>query len=168
MSSTSRKHSRTSGFSLVEALVALAIAALLAVALTRFYGNTRANAARIGEVLQMTTLSETLISRLSSTQNIKAGLTAGRSGIFGWRILITPVGYTAVAREISEPIQTAPDQTTGLKMMSQPAPAGAPQPTTPIPKVEWIPYRVAVIVEAPSGRKHATDTIRIGPAQIQP
>jgi type II secretory pathway pseudopilin PulG len=170
MSSIFPKRKRTAGFSLGEVLVALAVAAMMAAALTRFYASTRANAARVGEVLEMETLGETMLARTASLQNIKPGITEGRSGLFSWRILITPVNFQAVARQINPPKKTEPEQgqNSGLKLSSFGSGVAQEdqQKSTDIPQVEWIPYRVAIVIAAPSGRKHATDTIRLGPAQI--
>jgi hypothetical protein len=150
--------------------VALAIAAMMAAALTRFYSSTRTNAARVSEVLEMTTLSETLLARTTSLQNLKAGVTEGRSGLFAWRILITPIDFEAVARQVSPPEKAEGEQNTGsgLKLSSfgsgMDQAQALPKPSD-TPNLNLVPYRVAIVVEAPSGRKHATDTVRLGPAQ---
>lgn len=171
MSSMSRGHSRSAGFSLGEVLVALVVAAMMAAILTRFVAGTRMNAARIGEVLEMTTLSETLLARISSVGQLKRGRTDGRVGFYTWHIEITPVTFVALARRMNEKKRPAPDGDgkdedkkifSGFTSMTdeanlKPKSAAAPQ-------INWISYRVAILVEAPSGRRHAADTIKIGPA----
>jgi type II secretory pathway pseudopilin PulG len=180
MSSICPKPSRSAGFSLGEVLVALAIAAMMTAMLTRFYAGTRANAAKVGEILEVTTLGETLLTRVASSQNLKAGRTDGRTGVFAWRIDVTPVAFAAVARRVNEKRKpaTAEDDKDGknksgmlstmsLSTMSASTSFGAASAPAPAatPKVEWVSYRVAVSIVAPSGRRHAVDTIRIGPAQ---
>jgi prepilin-type N-terminal cleavage/methylation domain-containing protein len=170
MSSSSRTHSRTSGFSLAEVLVALAIAAMVAAMLVRFVGSTRVNAARVGEALEATMMAETLLARIASGQDLQRGRTDGRTGDFLWRIEIQPIAFTAVARRVHERSSAAPAEAdagraatsaTGRSTRQFAENAGLEAG----PAINWTPYRVVVAVVAPSGRKHVADTVRLGPAQ---
>jgi prepilin-type N-terminal cleavage/methylation domain-containing protein len=152
------------GFSLAEVLVALAIAAMMAAMLTRFVAGTRANAAKVTELTEMAALGETLLARIASSQSLTPGRTDGRRDTFAWRIDITPVSFTARARRMNEETAATPsgdarERANGLAD-SPPENAGKRASRA---GVNWVSYRVAVIVQARSGQSYAVDTIRIGP-----
>jgi prepilin-type N-terminal cleavage/methylation domain-containing protein len=149
------------GFSLVEALVALAIAAALTAALTRLVTVTRVNAAAVGELTEMAALGETLLARIPSSQNLQSGRTDGRRGAFAWRIDIGPASFTALARRTSEKRAPESGASEPRRMPAAFRVGDAPAPVPPPTK--WVAYRVTVVIEAPSGRTYAVDTIRIGP-----
>jgi len=98
---TRRGPSATSGFSLTEALVALAIAAFLAAVLTRFVSSTRANALRVRQEVAMDILSDSLLERLNS-RDLQPGRTDGRSGTLRWHIDIAPMTFSAHALSVSQ------------------------------------------------------------------
>ena len=151
--------SRSAGFSLAEALVALAIAVLLTAVLTRLVSNTRMNAGKIRELLEMMTLSDSLLEqvsqRLPETSN-------GRAGHFAWQIGAIPMAITAVARKVNAKIPTSDQPSTKTAGLTS-APEFATNPTTPDDTPKWIPFHVTIVVESMSGRKYVTDTIGIGP-----
>src|ERR1700728_2121926 len=101
MSFVSPRRSGTAGFSLAEALVALAIAAFLVAALTRFVSTTRANALQIREGVAIDMLGESLLERLGVTQ-VQPGGTNGRTGALFWHIDVAPIVFYAHATSISE------------------------------------------------------------------
>jgi type II secretory pathway pseudopilin PulG len=165
MSSMSRAGRASAGFSLIEALVALAIAAALTAVLTRLIITTRAGAARVGELTEMAALGDTLMARVASSQGLRPGRTAGRRGAFVWHVDIAPVPFTALARRISEKRASAPvvaEQAGAPAKLATAFTGGDAHPPTP-PQVKWAAYRVAVVVQASTGRTYAVDTIRIGP-----
>jgi prepilin-type N-terminal cleavage/methylation domain-containing protein len=159
-----RTHSGRAGFSLVEALVALAIAAVLTAALTRLIVDTRANAARVGELTEMAALGETLLARVASSAGLRPGRTDGRRGAFAWRIGVAPIPFTAVARVRAEKKapQPAAAEGPGATAKAAAVPEGGSTPAPAAPPQRWVTYRVAVVIEAPSGRIYAVDTIRVG------
>jgi prepilin-type N-terminal cleavage/methylation domain-containing protein len=155
------------GFSLIEALVALAIAAVLTAAVTRLVAATRVNAAGIGELTEMSALADTLMARVASSQSLRAGRTDGRRGAFSWHIDIAAVPFTALARRTSE---KKAEDSAGAKNSGapgkMPAAFGGGDARAPAaPPIAWIVYSVAVVIEAPSGRRYAVDTLRTGPQQ---
>jgi prepilin-type N-terminal cleavage/methylation domain-containing protein len=171
MSLACQRRSRSAGFSLIEVLIALAIASLMAVVLTRFVAGTRMNAGKVDELLEMNTLGETLLTRVAALPNFQAGRTDGRSGVYSWRVDIAPLAYTTVTRRMNDRNPNKPPAAANrgaTRMTMTPitptsvtaASAAAARPTVDA----LIPYRVAVSIAAPSGRRHATDTIRIAPA----
>jgi type II secretory pathway pseudopilin PulG len=150
---------RSAGFSLAEALVALAIAAMLAVVLTRVISNTRASTGKIRELVEMMTLSDTLLEQTSSQQ---PGTTQGRSGRFAWRVAVVPMAFNAVARRVNEKVLAAADQHQSRASGSTSTSDSSSKPTpAPEQAPNMIPFRVNVLVESPSGRRYAADTIRI-------
>jgi prepilin-type N-terminal cleavage/methylation domain-containing protein len=169
MSSSSRTHSATAGFSLAEVLVALAIAAMVMAMLVRFVGSTRVNAARVGEALETTMMAETLLARVVSGQDLQRGRTDGRTGGFLWHIEVQPIAFTAVALRVHERGSVAPQDSgaekasTGFAGRSSKVPAESSGREAG-PTINWVPYRVVVAVETPSGRKHVADTVRFGPS----
>jgi Tfp pilus assembly protein PilV len=182
----------SAGFSLAEALVALAVAAMLAAMLTRFVANTRAGAARVSQSIEMAALADTLLARTPSSQALKPARSEGREGGYAWRIDIAPVTFTARATRLSETPSAAPSRQAGGRQAGADSGGGArgaaagfslgqgggdpasgtgpaqgigasAQPASPA-GVRWLPRRVAVFIEAPSGQSHAIETIRLGPA----
>ena len=94
--------------------------------------------------------------------------TGGRSAGLAWHIEASPLAFTAVARRVKEqslPVSdSGQDKLTGLKPASSNSYRDKPkQKSTPV--VNFIPYRVVLVIEARSGHKYAEDTIKIGPAQ---
>ena len=178
MLSKSRKHNRSAGFSLVEVLVALVIAVMMGTAIARFVIGTRWNARRVGETLEMTTLGETLLGRLQSGKNWTPGRSDGRSGVYAWRIDVTPLAFESHTRirtkkEAPKDPKTAQNENPTQEQMGfsafrlEPSSIGADKGNKPatipaVKKIKWIVYRVAVTVTAPSGHRYATDTIRVG------
>jgi type II secretory pathway pseudopilin PulG len=147
------KHSE--GFSLVEALLALGIAAMLASALTHAISNSRMNAGMVREQVEMMTLGDSLLEQ-GSWQNPEPSY--GRGAGFAWRMTAAPIDFTAVAERMNVPA-TAPSEirTTSIKASSGNEPVVAPKKAA-----SWVPFHVSVVVESPSGRKYVTDSITLG------
>ena len=144
------------GFSLLEALIAIVIAAILAVALTRVANNTRMNAAKIQELVRMMSLNDALLSQLAPTE---LGVTHGRTGRFSWQIAVAPLRFTATALRInSEAIGTVP----ATKVLGLSAISDEPLKTTkPDEGPKWFPVYVTVATGSSTGRKYSVDTISL-------
>jgi type II secretory pathway pseudopilin PulG len=155
---------RSGGFSLAEALVAIAIAAVLAAVLTRFVSTTRLNALNVREVVAMDILSNSLIEH-SPAQNRQPGRTDGRTGNFWWRMEVAPVSFFARARFVKQKEKTPANPGQGGALGLTLTPDATQNEPQPVRAVTWVPYRVTAIVTAPSGRKYEVDTIRIGRAE---
>jgi prepilin-type N-terminal cleavage/methylation domain-containing protein len=168
MSSMSQRPDRSAGFTLGEVLVALAVAAMLATVLTRFVAGTRMNAFKVRELIEIGTLSDSLLERISS-QELRAARTDGRNAGFTWHIVVSPLAFTAIARKVNEkstPVaDTGQGKHIGLTPISSRSSGDEPKPAQTQPGVNFIPYHVSLVIEARSGRRYAADTIRIGPAQ---
>lgn len=166
MSSRSRAHSRSAGFSLAEVLIALAIAAMMTAVLTRFVAGTRANAVRLGEALEMGAIAESLMARIGSKHGFRPGRTDGHAGRLAWRIDIRPVAFTAAVRKAHERNRSASgtDAVDGAEsMVTAKALKQDTDRLQSAASANWVAYRVTVAVEAPSGRTHVVDTVRVGP-----
>ena len=165
MLSTRQKHSATAGFSLVEVLVALAIAALLAAVLTRFVSGTRLNALKVREQVAIDNLSDSLLEQVGARE-LEPGRTDGRIGALQWRLEISPVPVDARAISMSEkksnPSDTRQSSVTPLSAISN-DPNTQSATSQPKPLMTWKAYRLAVVISAPSGRSHAIETIKILP-----
>jgi prepilin-type N-terminal cleavage/methylation domain-containing protein len=162
MLSTPQKHSAAAGFSLVEVLVALAIATLLSAVLTRLVSGTRINALKVREQVAIDILSDDLLEQVGARE-LELGRTDGRIGGLQWQLEISPVPVYARAISISEkksnPSDIRQSNATPLSALSN----TNQQPATsqPNPPITWKVYRLAGAISAPSGRSHAIETIKI-------
>jgi prepilin-type N-terminal cleavage/methylation domain-containing protein len=149
------------GFSLIEALIAIVIAALLAAVLTRVVGNTRMNASKIRQLVEMMALNDTLREQ---TVAQRPGITEGRAGDLVWRTTIEPIDFTAVARRVLDrrPNESrSPVKSIGLQAEGDSHPSDKKSMTQE--NSEWVPFHVTIVVASQSGRRYTSDTITIGP-----
>jgi prepilin-type N-terminal cleavage/methylation domain-containing protein len=167
MSSMSQRPDRSAGFTLGEVLVALAVAAMLATVLTRFVATTRMNALKVRELVEIGTLSDSLLERLSS-QELRVARTDGRNTGFTWHMVVSPLAFSAIARKVNEKSTRVADTGQGKHVGLTPVSSSSGDELKPVQAqsaVNLIPYHVSLVIEARSGRRYAADTIRIGPAQ---
>jgi prepilin-type N-terminal cleavage/methylation domain-containing protein len=163
MQLTAERRDKNSGFSLVEVLAALAIAAALSAALVHTFSNTRYNAGRIRELIDMMTLGDNLLAQINA-EKIQAARIDGHDGRFIWSLDVNPASYAATVIQYSENVQ--PDQTTKPSTSKEVEQQG--QSGTEIGKSnneaaqKWSVYRIRIGVQAPSGRRHVVETFRIG------
>src|SRR5262245_19521631 len=142
------------GFSLPEALIAIVIAAILAVALTRVANNTRMNAGKIQELVRMTSLNDALVSQIAPRE---LGVTHGRTGQFSWQIAVTPLRFSATAVRVNTEVVADPaaPKVLGLGALSE----GSPQAKKADEGPKWLPVYVTVTTNSPTGRRFSIDTI---------
>jgi prepilin-type N-terminal cleavage/methylation domain-containing protein len=148
--SAGRYFDRCAGFSLVEALIALAIVAMLATALTRFVANTRANAASVGEMMEMAALVDTLLAEIPANTPIKPGRIQGTNSGLAWSIDVSPVPFNSYPLHVF-------DRRSVKDLVGTTAAAADSSPP-----VETELFRVAATVRARSGRRYIVDTVRMG------
>jgi Tfp pilus assembly protein PilV len=152
----------SAGFSLAEALIAIVIAAILAVAVTRLANNTRMNAGKIQELVDTMNLNETLLAQLAPRE---LGTTHGRTGRFSWHIAVAPLNFTATARRMSKELRDSDagsKKAVGLAAFSDDSAQVKKQ--EPAAAIQWVPVLVTVAVDSASGRGYSIDTISIVPA----
>src|SRR5262245_43072189 len=95
---TSSRIRAIGGFSLPEALIAIGIAAILAVAVTRVATNSRMNAGKIQELVRMLSLNDALVAQIAPKE---LGVTHGRTGRFSWQIAVTPLKFSATPLRVN-------------------------------------------------------------------
>jgi Tfp pilus assembly protein PilV len=151
----------SAGFSLAEALIAIVIAAILAVAVTRLANNTRMNAGKTQDLVDTMNLNETLLAQLAPRE---LGTTHGRTGRFSWHIAVAPLNFNATARRMSKELRDsdAGSKKVGLAAFSDNSAQAKKQ--EPAAAIQWMPVLVTVKVDSPSGRGYSVDTISIVPA----
>ena len=190
-----RRRDEQAGFSLIEALVALAIAAFLAAVLTRFMSGTRANAYLVREEVAMDVLSDGLLERVVA-RDLQPGRTDGRSGSLRWHVDVAPIAFYARAHSIAEKKprttqtglpgqagQTSPlGQAAVVGQTGSAGPAGQLEQTPGLgssdkeaqpaaqarPAARWNAYHVTAFINSPSGRSRSIDTLRIAQQQAEP
>src|SRR5262249_40600931 len=124
---------------------------------------TRYNASRIGELIDMMTLSDNLLAQMSS-ERIQTARIDGHKGKFTWHFEIKPATYSVNVIQYSQNAQ--PDQPKDGKN-----PNDASQSERLGFRIDrnideatkkWTGYRIMIVVHAPSGRKYAAETFRVG------
>lgn len=156
---------------MIEALVALSIAALLTAALTRLVSTTRMNAGKIREFVEMMALSNSLLERVSEDV---PDTSYGRTGRYVWHVDVTPMTMSAVARQVVRKSATENQSTSNgpglgpLADFNLNAPISDDE-TAPKPNegAKWVPFHVTILVESPSGRRYVTDTVSVGHPQTK-
>ena len=144
------------GFSLPEALVAIVIAAVLAVALVRVAANSRMNAGAIQELVRMKNFSDALLAQTAPTE---LGVTHGRAARFSWHVTVSPLKFTATALRInSEPVLDTPKaKPLGLAALLDLLPQTQKKEEGP----RWLPVYVTMDTDTRAGRRYSADTIRM-------
>jgi general secretion pathway protein I len=87
-----RLRRRAKGFTLIESLVALVIAAGVLAAFYQASASALQLRQRGDEMGRAALLAQSLVARLGAGTPIAAGLSEGRDDGFGWSILIRPAG----------------------------------------------------------------------------
>ncbi|MGA7328572.1 MAG: prepilin-type N-terminal cleavage/methylation domain-containing protein [Rhodomicrobium sp.] len=153
---------KNSGFSLIEVLAALVVATLVSIALTHTVGNTRTNANRIRELIDMMVLSDNLLENLQP-EKMHPGRIDGRSKGFNWRLDIAPALYATTTLQSSASVQNEKANSGAAKGIEPASHAQSQQTLTNNEAVEkWTAYRIAVEIKTSSGRKYVVNTNRIG------
>src|SRR3974390_3026748 len=142
---------RRAGFTLLEALVALALLVAFAVTLVPYLFHARRIMAgvddRIAAQILLRSLMETPFDRETPVRASRAGETGG----LHWRILAQPIAIfpkPAARRQIS------PEHRTGDQQQQKNEPAAQP--------VNWTTFRVIASVSWAPGRSVSAETVRLG------
>ena len=133
---------RSAGFALIEVLVAAAVAAVILTVLIRSFGATWSGIRTVREEVDAMLVARAVLTALAPRNNVVPGTQNGTAGRYAWTVAVTPS-------------PTAP-----------PAPqpnAGGEGPEVN-PNDTWTLYRVAIAVDAPSGRRTVLETLRLGRA----
>lgn len=125
-----RKHNR--GFVLIEVLVAVAVAAVLLVALSRSFMTTWSGISMVREEAEAMLIARTLISAVTPRDNAAEISQQGSTGRYSWALEVKKAPVVAAA--------------------------AAANSETPF---AWTLYRVGVVVTAPTGRRTSLETSRL-------
>ena len=137
------RRSSEAGFTLIEALVALAV---LAVSLTAIGSVVAANVRgtrSLGERLALVETTRAILTDLPDREQIVSGRLSGEFGAHRWRVDVLPFSADFIAPSLLDP--NFPDP--GFIDANRPAP--------------WTPQIIAVSVRSPSGRVLRVDTVRL-------
>jgi prepilin-type N-terminal cleavage/methylation domain-containing protein len=120
------------GFVLIEVLVAVAVAGVILVALSRAFISTWFGISTVREEAEAMLIARTLISAVTPRENASEIVQQGSIGRYNWALEV--------------------------KRAPMAAPAAAAANETPFP---WTLYRVGVVVTAPNGRRTSVETSRL-------
>jgi general secretion pathway protein I len=132
----------TSGFTLIEVLVAIAVLAVVLGAIGAVVGNTVRTIHSVDRRLPLLETAQSLIASLPTRDALQPGTQSGTSGDFHWRI-------DAVLLN-----RIVPDNAAAVLST---AATGAP------PKVSWVPLAITVRVQGGEGPPVRLDTVRLIP-----
>jgi general secretion pathway protein I len=132
----------SSGFTLIEVLVAISVLAVVLGAIGAVVGNTVRTIRSVDRRLPLLETAQSLIASLPTRDALQPGTQSGTSGEFRWRI-------DAVLLNRNVPDNAAAALST--------AATGAP------PKVNWMPLAITVRVQGSEGPPVRLDTVRLIP-----
>ena len=134
----------SSGFTLIEVLVAISVLAVVLGAIGAVVGNTVRTIRSVDRRLPLLETAQSLIASLPARDALQPGTQSGTSGDFRWRI-------DAVLLNRNVPDNAAAALST--------AATGAP------PKVSWAPLAITVRVQGAEGPPVRLDTVRLIPTR---
>ena len=132
----------TSGFTLIEVLVAIAVLAVVLGAIGAVVGNTVRTIRSVDRRLPLLETAQSLIASLPTRDALQPGTQSGTSGDFRWRI-------DAVLLNRNVPDNAAAALSTAA--------------TATPPKVNWMPLAITVRVQGSEGPPVRLDTVRLIP-----
>ena len=140
----------SSGFTLIEVLVAISVLAIVLGAIGAVVGNTVRTIRSVDRRLPLLETAQSLIASLPARDALQPGTQSGTSGDFHWRI-------DAVLLNRNVPDNAAGALSTAAAGASTTAATGAP------PKVNWVPLAITVRVQGSEGPPVRLDTVRLIP-----
>jgi general secretion pathway protein I len=132
----------SSGFTLIEVLVAISVLAVVLGAIGAVVGNTVRTIRSVDRRLPLLETAQSLIASLPARDALQPGTQSGTSGEFKWRI-------DAILLN-----RTVPDNAAAALST---AATGTP------PKVNWMPLAITVRVQGSEGPPVRLDTVRLIP-----
>jgi general secretion pathway protein I len=132
----------SSGFTLIEVLVAIAVLAVVLGAIGAVVGNTVRAIRSVDRRLPLLETAQSLIASLPTRDALQPGTQSGTSGEFRWRI-----DAVLLNRNVPEIAAAALSTAT----------TGAP------PKGNWVPLAITVRVQGSEGPPVRLDTVRLIP-----
>jgi general secretion pathway protein I len=132
----------SSGFTLIEVLVAIAVLAVVLGAIGAVVGNTVRAIRSVDRRLPLLETAQSLIASLPARDALQPGTQSGTSGDFRWRIDAVLLNRNVPDNAAAAPSTAATD--------------------TP-PKVNWMPLSITVRVQGSEGPPVRLDTVRLIP-----
>jgi general secretion pathway protein I len=132
----------SSGFTLIEVLVAIAVLAVVLGAIGAVVGNTVRSIRSVDRHMPLLEIAQSLIASLPTRDALQPGTQSGTSGDFRWRI-----DAVLLNRDVPDNAAAALSSTA----------TGAP------PKINWVPLAITVRVQGSEGPPVHLDTVRLIP-----
>lgn len=127
---------RASGFTLLEALIAIAIAAMALGAMARSVGQSARTVAEVTDRQQAAMVARSVLSMGTFAEDFMA-TTQGQAGMWTWRVQVRP--QTTVLHDV---VELLPDQTVTVAHLT--VEVSSPDRDAPIYVLSaWKPYRSA-------------------------
>lgn len=153
--------SSSCGFTLIEVLIALAIASILVPAITRLAGNTRHGAAAVVSNVHTMRISQALLDRFADDPKLTAGKYSGKEEGYSWEVQVQSAPYVARTIISSPPpkAEAAQEEKADFSWMEvQPV---AAKPIKQAPQTDWALVRVTAVVHSPNRRSAVLETLRL-------
>ncbi len=135
---TAVERHRSAGFALIEVLVAAAVAAVILTLLLRSFVTTWSGINIVREEVDSMLVARAVLTALAPRNNLSPGMQNGVTGRYSWTV--------SVSKSPTAPATNA----------------AAVEPANS--NDNWTLYRIAIAVDAPSGRRMILETLRLGSA----
>jgi prepilin-type N-terminal cleavage/methylation domain-containing protein len=129
---------RSAGFALIEVLVAAAVAGVLITVLVRSFVSTWYGINVVREEVDSMLVARAALTALAPRDNLSPGMQNGVTGRYAWTVAISK-------SPTAQPVQAAASDNENAN-----------------PAQNWTLYRIAIAVDAPSGRRTILETLRLG------
>jgi Prokaryotic N-terminal methylation motif len=154
-----RRGRARAGFTLLEALVALALLVAFAATLGPYLFHARRIMAGVDDRIAAQVLLRSLLDAPFDRETPVRASRAGEAGGMRWRILAEPIAIypkPAARRQIS------PEQRQGEQQQSGQQQSGQQQKEPAAPPIIWTTFRVVASVSWAPGRSVSAETVRLG------
>jgi type II secretory pathway pseudopilin PulG len=144
----------TSGFVLIEVLVAVGVAAALMAVLIRSFSQTWSGVNIVREEAEGTLLARSMMTAALQRDKLVPGSQEGTAGRYAWKMTTAVLPVPTAATQPRQQQQQTQQQGT-----SQPGQQPQQNTENQIPKVL---YHLALVLVGPSGRSNRLDSYEIG------
>ena len=146
------------GFTLVEALAAFAILALLTVVVQRVFVSAKTSSVRADERIGAEWVARTLLTQPLGPERAPSGSQSGVLDGYRWTMTLEPLDLPGPALEAQTP-RAGPSQSNPGAPPSRAA-SSNPEKAAPDP-ARWRPHRVTIQVGEAPGRRLEVETVRL-------
>jgi Tfp pilus assembly protein PilE len=149
----------TSGFVLIEVLVAVGVAAALMAVLIRSFSQTWSGVNIVREEAEGTLLARSMMAAALQRDKLVPGSQEGTAGRYAWKMTTAVLPVPTAATQPKQQQQQKQQQQTQQQGTSQPGQQPQQNTENQIPKVL---YHLALVLVGPSGRSNRLDSYEIG------